>query len=80
MTNNCLFLIFVGFSILFLTINVLACEPCPSTLNLQETINNSDLIIIGQKVSDIGNDTFSGRPEGMNVKVIKILKGADNKK
>lgn len=74
-----LFFIFVAFSILFLTVNILACLPCPNTLNLQETINNSDLIIVGQKISDIGNDTFSGSPEGMKVRVIETLKGSSEK-
>lgn len=79
MKNYYPFFIFVCFSILFLTANVLSCQPCPSTLNLQDTINNSDLIIIGQKITDIGDIQTGFSPEGMKVKVISILKGTNNK-
>ena len=67
------------FSFLFATSIVYACEPCPSTLNFEETVEKSDLIIIGQRTDFSPNeqDSFEG-PESINVKIIEILKGETN--
>lgn len=53
-----------------------SCEPCESTLGLQETIQQADLIIVGQKIKNI---TEPGIPEEISpeilVRVDQTLKG-----
>lgn len=67
------------FSFLFTVSIVYACQPCPSTLNFEETVEKSDLIIIGQRTdfSPDEQDSFEG-PDSINVKIIEILKGNTN--
>ena len=68
------------FSFLFAVSIVYACEPCPSTLNFEETVEKSDLIIIGQRTDFSSNeqDSFETLPDSINVKIIEILKGNTN--
>jgi hypothetical protein len=68
------------FSFLFASLIVYACEPCPSTLNFQETVEKSDLIVIGQRTDFSPNeqDSFETLPESINVDIIEILKGSTN--
>jgi hypothetical protein len=68
------------FSFLFALSIVYACEPCPSTLNFEETVEKSDLIIIGQRTDFSPNEQYSFKtlPESINVKIIEILKGNTN--
>ena len=63
--------IFISF---FVSSFAFACEPCPKILNLEETINKSDLIIVGQKVSDGPKSDFG--PAWIEVKIIETLKGS----
>jgi len=61
------------------SLSAYACEPCGSTLDLNETIQQADLIIIGKKIKD-GPHT-DPRPEGYGgpdwiiVKIERVLKG-----
>ena len=68
------------FSFLFASSIVYACEPCPSTLNFEETVEKSDLIVIGQRTDFSPNeqDSFETLPESINVDIIEILKGSNN--
>ena len=68
------------FSFLFAVSIVYACEPCPSTLNFEETVEKSDLIIIGQRTDFSPNeqDSFETLPDSINVNIIEILKGNTN--
>ncbi len=55
------------------------CEPCSGTLNLVETVDKADLIIVGQKIAD-GTKTESNSPDytgadWIEVQVIEVLKG-----
>lgn len=60
----------------FFTATVYACQPCPSTLNFEETVEKSDLIIIGQRTDFSPNEQDSFEvPDSINVKIIEILKG-----
>ena len=65
---------------LFAISTVYACEPCPSTLNFEETVEKSDLVIIGQRTDFSPNeqDSLDGLPDSINVKIIEILKGDTN--
>ena len=68
------------FSFLFAVSIVYACEPCLSTLNFKETVEKSDLIIIGQRTdfSPDEQDSIESFPDSVNVKIIEILKGETN--
>ena len=58
---------------------VFACEPCASTLNIEQTINKSDLIIVGQKITDGPRSDFGEGYDGsdwIEVKIIETLKGS----
>ena len=62
---------------------IFACEPCARILNLQETINASDLIIVGQKVAEgprTGGPKDVSGPDWIKVKIVKTLKGQTNLK
>jgi len=67
-------------SFLIATSVVYACQPCRSTLNFEETVEKSDLIIIGQRTDFSPNeqDSYETLPDNINVKIIKILKGDTN--
>ncbi len=55
-----------------------ACEPCPKILNLAETIEEAQFIIIGQKVarcSPFSSRKSLGDPDCMEVKINQVLKG-----
>jgi hypothetical protein len=58
---------------------VFACQPCASTLNLEQSIAKSDLIIVGQKVADGPRSDFGegyGGSDWIEVRVIETLKGS----
>jgi len=62
-----------GLLLFYFTIStvVFACEPCSTTLNLRETVEKSDIIILGQRT-----DYSPGiEPESIKVNVIKVFKG-----
>lgn len=71
-------LLFVGiiYVIIFLAPLNYACEPCLETLDLQETVNQSDLIVVGQRTDYPldGEESFPG-PETINVEIKRTLKG-----
>ena len=49
-------------------------------MNFEETVEKSDLIIIGQRTDFSSNeqDSFETLPDSINVKIIEILKGNTN--
>jgi hypothetical protein len=58
---------------------VFACQPCASTLNLEQSIAKSDLIIVGQKIADgpgFCKDCIAGGSDWIEVKIIETLKGS----
>lgn len=67
-------------SLLF-PIQSLACQPCSPQYSLEETIESSDFIIIGHKISDTTSNLaaddpqhFFG-PEATDIKIVELLKG-----
>ncbi|MFH1586576.1 MAG: hypothetical protein ABID38_01825 [Candidatus Diapherotrites archaeon] len=70
-------LIAVFFLLIFVLAQiVIACQPCSSHLNLEEAINSSDLIILGQRADYNAEEYFDwGGPENINVEIINFLKG-----
>jgi hypothetical protein len=70
------------FSFLIVVASVVyAFEPCSSTLNFEETVEKSDLIIIGQRTdfSPDEQDSFETVPDSINVRIIEILHGDTNR-
>lgn len=56
----------------------LACEPCAKIYSLQETIQKSDLIIVGERADYKEGEVSEKEPSGpafINIRVQKILKG-----
>jgi hypothetical protein len=51
-----------------------ACEPCRETLGFEETANQAELIIVGQKISNGPRNGQDG-PDWIRVRVIEVLKG-----
>ncbi len=64
------------FTLLLRTSFVYACEPCPETLNFEETVEKSDLIIISQRTDYWQYEQKV--PDSINVKIIEVLKGDIN--
>ena len=65
--------------VLITTSIVYACEPCTNTLNFEETVNKSDLIIVGQRIGEGPRSDFGegyGGPDWIKVRIIEILKGS----
>jgi len=59
-----------------------ACEPCLSTLTLQETARAADLIITGRKVAQYppkGMGAVFGGPDWIRVEVYDVLKGQEQR-
>ena len=61
-----------------------ACEPCVKQLNFEETVKDSDLIILGQKVADGPStaaeghcDPYTCGPDWIEVKIINVLNGPE---
>ena len=52
-----------------------ACQPCQKSLSLEETINESDYIIIGQKIKEAPLEGYDIGPEWTEIKVLQVLKG-----
>ena len=70
-------ILFIISGFVFIISEIYACEPCVKALNLEESINKSDLIIVGAKVAQgpAASDVGPGGPEWIEVKVTRILKG-----
>ena len=54
-----------------------ACQPCQSTLTLEESAGKAELIIVGQRPNFSPNEV---RPESIRVRVVSILKGKPQKR
>lgn len=74
--------IVTGFIILFLFYGIssksYACQPCAKILSFEESVNEADLIIIGQKMSEGPRSDFGegyGGPDWIEVKIKQVLKG-----
>jgi len=60
---------------------IYACEPCGNSLDFNETVRRSDLVIIGEKFSDgpwTGLRDSQAGPDWIEVKVHDVLKGESN--
>jgi len=61
-----------------------ACEPCSEILNFEETAHQADLIILGKKVSNGPSANFEDTPytdpDWIEVQILNILKGQEEKK
>lgn len=78
LSKRLLILSVVIFSFFFILVPAFACEPCVNVLNLEETIQKADLIIVGQKVAngtklDYGE---SEKPDWIEVEVLEVFKGS----
>ena len=58
-----------------------ACEPCVEIFDLPKTVNQADLIVVGQKtIEDPRTGTDLGGPDWIKVKIYQILKGDTKQK
>lgn len=55
-----------------LNANMFACQPCESTLNLEESLAKSELVIVGQRLDYDADET---QPQSIKVKVLSVMKG-----
>jgi hypothetical protein len=62
----------VVFAVTLVGETVFACPPCPSTLNLEQSLSKADLVIVGERIASDGPE---GRAQNIQVKVLKVLKG-----
>jgi hypothetical protein len=57
-----------------------ACEPCFKTLSLEETIQQADLIIVGEKTANgpsVGMDHYPDASDWIEIRIFDILKGQE---
>jgi len=73
------FIFYLFFLSLFIN-STLACQPCPYKLNFTETVDKSDLIIVGRKVGGSFNYIENEKIEYVDLEVSEILKGKNDKK
>jgi hypothetical protein len=54
-----------------------ACEPCMKTLDLDESVERADLIIVGRRTDYFSREAEGpfGGPDTVRVKVLRVLKG-----
>ena len=55
-----------------MTETTIACRPCKSTLDLEQSLKKADLVIVGKRID---YDPKEKIPLSIKVKVIKVLKG-----
>ena len=62
----------IAFAVALSGETVFACQPCRSSLNLEQSLNKADLVIIGKRIDFATGDVA---PAKIQVKVLKVLKG-----
>ena len=68
----CKTILTILFTILLMNETALACQPCTSTLNLEQSLKKADLVIVGRRMDHEPN----GPPyQTSTVAVFKVLKG-----
>lgn len=72
----------VAFFVSFILLNssrAYPCTPCSDVLDLKETIERSEVIVVGQRRDTVKTENAEGLkkrgPDTVNVKVSKVLKG-----
>ena len=59
------------------TETAIACQPCKSKLDLEQSLKKADLVIVGKRID---YDPEEKMPSGIKVNIIKVLKGEIKKK
>jgi hypothetical protein len=67
----------VALTVLLSSIGAFACQPCQSTLTLEQSAAKAELIIVGQRPKFSRNEV---RPESIKVRVVSILRANPRKK
>lgn len=62
----------VALTIALLNTTIFACQPCESSLNLEQSLSKATLIIVGSRID---YDAEEVQPQNIRVKVLKVLKG-----
>jgi len=76
-------LIMVVVLLSFSNSEVHACEPCSKILNFGETVQQADLIIVGEKSANgpsVMMNQFPDASDWIDIKIFDILKGQEKKK
>ena len=61
-----------AFTVLLLSVGAFGCQPCESTLTLEQSARKAELIIVGQRVDYSPNEV---QPQTIKVRVLSVLKG-----
>jgi len=59
-------------AIAIMTETVIACQPCKSKLDLEQSLKKADLVIVGKRID---YDPEEKMPSSIKVNIIKVLKG-----
>ena len=59
-------------AIVITTETAIACQPCKSKLNLEQSLEKADLVIVGKRID---YDPEEKMPSSIKVNIIKVLKG-----
>jgi hypothetical protein len=67
----------IAFTVVLLSAAAFACQPCESTLNLEQSAGKAELIIVGERLDFSPKEV---RPQSIKVRVVNILKGKAERK
>lgn len=67
----------IAFTVLLSSVGAFACQPCLSTLTLEQSASKAELIIVGERLNFSPNEV---RPQSIEVRVVSVLKGKDERK
>lgn len=62
----------IAFTVLLLSAGAFACQPCQSTLTLEQSANKAELIIVGERLDYSPKEI---QPQTIKVRVLSVLKG-----
>jgi hypothetical protein len=67
----------IAFTVFLLSAGAFACQPCESTLTLEQSAGKAELIIVGDRLDFSPSEV---EPQSIKVRVLSILKGKADKK
>jgi hypothetical protein len=65
------------FTVLLSSAGAFACQPCQSTLTLEQSASKAELIIVGERLNFSPNEV---RPQSIKLRIVSILKGKAERK
>lgn len=67
----------IAFTVMLSSVGAFACQPCQSTLTLEQSAGKAELIIVGERLDFSPNEV---EPQTIKVRVWSILKGKAERK